>query len=308
MSTSKVSVIIPSYNCSGNLRRLLDSLHAVDYPAMEVLVVDNGSTDGTVEALRQAYPWVHLVDAGPVNIGQTGCYNLGMHMADPASAHLILIDSDVVVARDMVGELVTAAASSPEIGIVTPMVLYLSEPNWVHQAGATVDLDTGKVTVGWGPAEQFQHAREVQNSGTVLLVKRTVIDRIGGLDDWFMCFFDADFCLRAKRAGFKTWYAPRARCYHDQEIDPAVWRPRVLSRSYLLGRNRVLFMRRHARRFWLFLLLLPGYVVYYAFEAFRWRQPLQLVKMTHGFLVGLWHPLRPGLYCPLSRTDDGRAS
>jgi GT2 family glycosyltransferase len=98
-----------------------------------------------------------------------------------------------------------------------------------------------------------------------MLFKREVVDKIGGVDDWFLCYFDPDYCLRAKKAGLLTWYEPKAVCYHDQSKDPNVWRPRVLSRAYLLGRNRVLFMRRHGNMlsFSLFLPLLLGY---YFFE------------------------------------------
>lgn len=291
-----VSAVIPSFNDREKVFRLLDSLKKSTYPNLEVVVVVNGYEETLTDG-KKKYQWVKWVDAGRENIGQTGCYNLGFAYANKKN-HILYIDSDVVVDNKMVGKLVERVESDKKIGIVTPMILYLSDKNWVNQAGSYVDLTTGRVIVGWGPKKNFLEGQEVQNSGTCMLISRKVIEKIGGFDDWFLCYFDPDYCLRAKRAGFTTWYEPKAECFHDQSKDPSVWRPRVLSRAYLLGRNRVLFMRRHGNilTFSLFLPLLLGY---YFLETLRFGKLGKFFELAWGSLVGYFYPLSKGNYIAL---------
>lgn len=284
-----VSAVVPSFNDKEKVFRLLDSLKRSNYPNLEVLVVVNG-TDETLTEGKKKYPWARWVDAGRKNIGQTGCYNLGFSYANKKN-NILYVDSDVIVEKDMIKNLSLSLLSKPNAGIVTPMILYLSDKNWVNQAGSYVDLTTGRVQVGWGPKKDFLTAREVQNSGTTMLISRKVIDAIGGFDDWFLCYFDPDYCLRAKKAGFTTWYEPSAIAYHDQSKDPDVWRPRVLTRAYLLGRNRVLFMRRHGNMlsFSFFLPLLLGY---YFFESIRFANLGKFFELLWGSIVGYFYPLK----------------
>ncbi len=296
-----VSAVIPSFNDKLKVFRLLDSLKKSTYPKLEVIVVVNGPID-TLSEGKIKYDWVHWIDGGRENIGQTGCYNLGFAYADK-KCDLLYVDSDVIVDKNMISNLVKAAYSNPKIGIVTPMISYLSDKNWVNQAGANVNLITGKVSVGWGPRKDFLLAKEVQNSGTAMLIKRKVVDKIGGVDDWFLCYFDPDYCLRAKKAGFIIWYEPKAICYHDQSKDPDLWRPRVLTRAYLLGRNRVLFMRRHGNMI-TFSLFLPLLLGYYFFEVLRFGQIRKFFELTWGSIVGYFYPLKQDNFIPLPKIKN----
>lgn len=294
-----VSAVIPTFNGKDRLFRLLNSLNKSDYPNLEVIVVDNSPKDYLVTEGRTKYKWVKWIYAGEKNIGQTGCYNLGFAHAKKNN-HILCVDDDVVVEKNMVSKLVEATNSHPERGVVIPMILYLSDKNWVNQAGAYVNLITGKVTVGWGPKTNFLEAKEVQNSGTVMLYTRKLVNKIGGFEDWFLCYFDPEYCLRAKKIGFITWYTPLAIAYHDQSKDSKIWRPRVLTRSYLLGRNRVLFMRKHGNIF-SFSLFLPLLLGYYLIEAIRFEKIKSFFQLLWGTVVGYFYPLNKNIYIPLSK-------
>ena len=295
---SGVSAVIPSFNDKQKVFRLLNSLKRSTFPKLEIIVVVNGSPDILTEG-KKKYRWVRWIDAGEKNIGQTGCYNLGFANAK-ATNGILYIDSDVVVDKNMIMRLVDRAESEEKIGIVTPMILYLSDKNWVNQAGADVNLITGQVKVGWGPREDFLISKKVQNSGTVMLFKREVVDKLGGVDDWFLCYFDPDYCLRAKKAGFDTWYEPEAIAYHDQSKDESFWRPRVLTRAYLLGRNRTLFMRKHGNMF-SFSLFLPLLLGYYLVESVRFRKINKFFELLWGTIVGYIYPLNKNVYIPLPK-------
>lgn len=293
-----VSAVIPSYNDKNKVFNLLHSFKKNTYSNLEIIVVVNGSVE-TLDEGKKKYKWVRWIDAGPLNIGQTGCYNLGFAYAKKKN-DLLYIDSDVVIDKDMISNLVQCAQSNPKIGIVTPMILYLSDRNWVNQAGSNVDLITGRVKVGWGPKKDFMIGKEVQNSGTLMYIKRSVVDKIGGVDDWFLCYFDPDYCLRAKKAGFITWYEPKAICFHDQSKDSNIWRPRVLTRAYLLGRNRILFMRRHGNMI-TFTFCLPFILGFYLFESIKFKQIKKFLELLWGSAVGYFYPLRTGNYIPLPK-------
>lgn len=294
-----VSIVIPSYNCKRILFRLLNSYKKSTFKNLEIIVVDNGSIDKTLKEGRKKYRFVKWVDAGKINIGQTGCYNLGFSFAKKGN-HILFNDSDVVIEKDMVANLVKCLGKDKKIGIVTPMILYLSDKNFVNQAGSFVDLTTGRVSVGWGPKKDFLVGKEVQNSGTLMLFRNKVVEKIGGFDDWFMCYFDPDYCLRAKKAGFITWYEPEALAYHDQSKEETVWRPRVLTRAYLLGRNRVLFMRKHGNIF-SFSLFLPLLLGYYFIEAMRFGKINKFFELLWGTTVGYFYPLNRNIYLPLPK-------
>lgn len=303
MKKNGVSIVIPSFNGKKLIFRLLDSIKESDYSNIETIVVDNGSIDDTLSEGLKKYKWVKWVDAGKKNIGQTGCYNLGFASAK-SNNHILYCDADVTLDKSMVSELVKKIESDPSVGIVTPMILYMSDKNWVNQAGANVDLITGRVIVGWGPKSNFLQPKIVQNSGTVMLFKNTVIKKIGAMEDWFMCYFDPDYCLRAKKAGFSTWYEPKAVAYHDQSKDSNIWRPRVLTRAYLLGRNRVLFMRKHGNIF-TFTFFIPLMLGYYLIETIKFGQFRKFFDLLWGTIVGFFYPLNNRLYIPLPKIRKG---
>lgn len=297
-----VSAVIPSFNNERKLFRLLDSLKKSNYQNLEVVVVDNSPTDEILKKGKKKFEWVKWVDAGRKNIGQTGAYNLGFAYADKKN-HILYCDEDVVAHPDMIKYLVERAEADKRIGIVAPMIVYLEDKNWVNQAGAEVSLLTGKVSIGWGPKENFLKAEEIQGSGTTMLFKREVLDKIGGFENWYLCYFDPEYCVRAQKAGFKNWYEPKAVAYHDQPKDPEKWRPRVLSRAYLLGRNRTLFMRKHGNIF-IYSLFLPLIVGYYLIESIRFGILSKWIKLVQGSMAGYFYPLNKEIYKPLPTLDN----
>lgn len=292
-----ISTITPSYKDKEKVFRLLDSIKKSDYRNVESIVIV-GDTGDTISEGKKKYPWVKWIYSGPVDVGQTGRYNIGFSFANPKN-HILYVDSDVIFEKDMITRLVDRLESSKEIGIVTPMILYLEDKNWVNQAGATVDLWTGKVTIGWGPKKDWLVAKEVQNSGTVMIFKREMVDKIGWFEDWYMCYFDPDYCLRGKLAGYSTWYEPEAVCYHDQPKDSDKWEPRVLGRAWLLGRNRTLFMRKYGKNMLVYLLFLPLLFAYYLRTSLKFGIFPKWLELISGTVVGFLTPLNRGINIPI---------
>jgi len=289
-----VSIVIPSFNDYEKSSRLIDSVYKSSYKNIEVIVVDNSPTKKVINKGKKSYKKVKWVDAGRNNIGQAQAYNIGFAHAKPTN-HILYCDSDVIVDRDMITHLVARTEKSRKVGIVTPMILYLEDKNWVNQAGAEVNLKTGRVSIGWGEKKDYLKPKKVQGSGTTMLFTRDLVDTIGGFEDWFLCYFDPEYCVRALKAGFNNWYEPKAICYHDQPKDDTMWRPRVLSRAYLLGRNRTLFMRKYGNMF-IYTLMLPLFFTYYLSESIRFNILNKWLRLVWGTIVGYIYPVDKSLY------------
>ena len=293
MNSPKINIIIASYNCKKVWFRALDSLLKSKYPNFRVIVVDNRSTDDTVKEGIKKYSKVRWIDSGIKNIGWGGSYNLGIAKSDPNS-DVVVFDSDVVATPELLTQLSLSAYKNTKVGIVTPMILYLNDKNWVNQAGAEVNLWTGLTKIGWGPKKDFQESKVVQNSGTVLYIKREVINKIGGFDNWFIGYLDPDYCLRAKRVGFSTWYEPQAVSYHDQSKEATDWTPRLLKRSYITMRNRILFMRRHSKNLGVFMLVLVPLTFYYCLLSFKYHNIGAIGELFRGIVSGFTFKLNSG--------------
>jgi len=295
-----VSILTPTYNDKVKLYRLIDSVEKSNYHNLEMIVIVGGE-ENTLQEGPKKYPWVKWIDSsGPKDVGQTGRYNLGFAYANSKN-NIMMIDSDVVIERDMISKLVERLEKSEKIGIVTPMILYMGNKNWVNQAGANVDLWTGKVSVGWGPKANYLDAKQVQNSGTVMLFKRELVNKIGCFENWYMCYFDPDYCIRATKVGYQTWYEPKAVCFHDQPLDNNLWRPRVLSRAWLLGRNRTLFMRKHGKNLLVYVLFLIPLLGYYFKESLRYKIIHKWFELIGGTIVGFFSSISRGIYIPLPK-------
>ncbi len=215
--TRPATVIVLTWNGWELTRACLDSLLATELEDATVLVVDNGSTDGTVERLA-AYDGVRVLPL-PSNRGFVRGNNAGIEAAEPGS-DIVLVNNDMVFTqRDWLSRLRRTAAEHPGAGIVGCR-LALPDGRLLH-AGTYILPDTM-----WGQQigsnerdlGQYPGVREVE--GIVFacaLIRREVIDAVGGLSEDFESYFeDTDYCLRAARAGFATVVDGGVTLVHDE--------------------------------------------------------------------------------------------
>ncbi|RRR67953.1 MAG: glycosyltransferase family 2 protein [Candidatus Viridilinea halotolerans] len=231
---SNVAVIIVSYNTCALLRDCLASLQACTLP-LQVLVVDNGSHDGSVAMVRHTFPHVHLLEPG-ANVGFAQANNLGLawFAQQPAAlpAYVLLLNPDTIVHHGALEALVAFLAQHPRVGLVGPRLL---NPDGTHQAAAfrfptllmtLLDLfPPGEVLPGrlYG---SWWHGRYPQERGTApfaidhplgacMLVRRAVLEEVGPLNaDYFMYSEEVEWCWRIRQAGWAIWQVPDARVTH----------------------------------------------------------------------------------------------
>lgn len=224
-----ISICIVSFNTRELLRDCLKSIFSS--PArhtFEVIIADNASTDGSLEMLAQEYPQVRVIQ-NPTNLGYTLPMNQVLQLA--AGRFLMQLNPDTVLLPGLLDSLSDFLDSHPEVGICTPKVLNRDgslQKQCRRSAARPWDAVTyvlglsalfpksrlfGRYLLTYLPEDQTSEVEAV--SGSCMLIRREVIDQIGYLDEQFFAYQeDADFCFRAREAGWKIYYYPQAQVIH----------------------------------------------------------------------------------------------
>jgi len=130
-----VTIIVLNWNGGQDTLACLESLAQLDYPEFGVLVVDNGSTDGSLQAVQERFPEIPIIETGE-NLGYAGGSNVGLRWAlDHGADYALLLNNDTVVAPDFLRLLVEAVGADPRIGIAGPTICYYDRPEVIWSAG-----------------------------------------------------------------------------------------------------------------------------------------------------------------------------
>ncbi len=241
-----VSGRIVNFNGAGYVAEAVRSLLEQEGVALEVVVVDNGSSDGSAEALEAAFgAAVQVVRAGR-NLGFGGGNNLGLGAC--RGEWVLLLNSDAVAAPDLARELLARAEGHPRVGMVAPKVLQYDDRRVIDTAGHLLYPDglnrgRGRLQRDLGQFDALTSA--LFPSGAAALHRRAMLDEIGGFDaSFFLYGDDADLGLRARLAGWECAFAPRALAFHRYSRSVG---PYSTLKAFHVERNRV----------WVLLKLLP---------------------------------------------------
>jgi GT2 family glycosyltransferase len=218
----RIAVIVLTYNQQEVTLRCLGGLREVGEPSFQVLLWDNGSSDGTADAVRLAYPEV-LVHQHPENLGVGSGRNAAAALARQrfAPTHLLFLDNDIVVAPGFVRALLAPFREDPTVAQVQSKLRLLHDPARLNDGGGCrIEWWWGRTSpVGFGELDQGQHdsRRPCVACGGAMMVRATQFDQLGGFDPIFDPFGpeDLDFSLRLQKAGYKALYVPEAVGYHE---------------------------------------------------------------------------------------------
>ena len=305
-----LSVIIVSWNVRDLLRRCLVSLSSVSPEApnlqTEIIVVDNGSTDGSVELVRDEFPQVILI-ANPDNIGFPAGNNQGIRTAQ--GRYLLLLNPDTEVIGDALNTLVRYVDTHPDVGLVGPQLLHSDgqvqssrrrfptratlffESTWLKPLAPSSVLrryyvldqpDDAVLDVDWV-------------TGAAMFARREVIAQVGGMDEgFFMYSEELDWCRRIKAAGWRVVYYPAAQIVHHvgKSSEQA-----VPARHINFHRSKIRYARKYHGRTTATLLRL------FLLASYGWQLGLELVKGALGHKRHLrrqrarayWQVLKSGL-------------
>ncbi len=219
----RVAVIVVNWNGRDITLECLHSLSSLTYPHADLIVVDNASSDGSMEAIHARFPNVILLHMRE-NLRFAGGNNAGIREALARGADMVLLlNNDTIVDQDFLTHLVARMDADPAYGMVAPKILYFDEPDRIWFAGGEISLWTGTMRhLGIREVDCGQHdaVRETAYaSGCCILVRTEVIRKIGMLDEsYHMYTEDADWCMRARRAGYTIVYEPAARIWHKLSV------------------------------------------------------------------------------------------
>ena len=251
----RVVALVVNWNGSEVLPATLDALRSTVHPELEIVVVDNASTDGSAGAVRDPARLVPLAE----NLGYGGALNAVLRSSNldgedggsPAADYFLLLNNDILVEPETVSRLLEMArAKGP--GIYGPKVLLEGKPG-------RLDAAWGRITwshvlssfAGKGARDRgrYDRTRRVQLLlGCALLVHRRVFRDVGFFDeDYFMYHEEVDFLFRAGRKGYPAYYCPSARVHHRRAHST---RDEPLKRVFWVRRNTVLFLRKHRAGAW----------------------------------------------------------
>ncbi|MBI2022269.1 glycosyltransferase family 2 protein [Candidatus Daviesbacteria bacterium] len=215
---TKVSVIIPNWNGKHLLKVCLPSLRKQMFKNFEVVVVDNGSTDGSIYYIKKYFPKIKLVELSK-NTGFAPAVNLGIKIC--VGDYIVLLNNDTKSDKSFLRYLVKAADHRPEAGMIAAKILKLDDPNIIDSTGAYIDAvgHANNIGIGEKDGPKFNKSGFVfLVSGGGCLIKREVFKSIGFFDEDFFAYMeDVDFSIRAQIAGFKAWYEPKAILFHKHK-------------------------------------------------------------------------------------------
>ena len=210
-----ISAIILNWNGINHLNDCLNSLKAQIFRDFEVVLVDNGSCDGSVEFIREHFPWVHLV-ALPENVGFAEGNNLGLLKA--SGKYIVTLNNDTKVEPEFLGELLKPAVENPLVGMVAAKMLNFFETDRLDSIGIRATTAGMGVNVGVGEQDLGIYDVPVEVFGAcagAALYRKKMLDEIGFFyGDFFAYYEDLDLAWRGRIAGWKAVTAPSAVAYH----------------------------------------------------------------------------------------------
>src|SRR5260221_2758489 len=230
MTKPKVSIIVVNYNGGKVFEDCLKSLKKLTYPNYELIIFDNGSTDGT-----QKYA-THKSDK---NLGFVGGNNKGLEKAN--GKYVLLLNNDTTVPTNLLDILVARMEKDETIGVVQPKIYLMDRAGYLDNAGSFFTKIGFLEHWGFNKKDSREFEKEVEifsAKGACMLIRKDLIDKIGLFDDDYFAYFEeSDFCFRVWISGFKVLFFPKTFIYHKVGFTTKTQNVNFL--NYLYYRNRI---------------------------------------------------------------------
>ena len=243
-----VCIVLVNWNGWRDTAACLESCAGLTYLRVALIVVDNGSADGSLTHLRERFPHVHFIETG-ANLGFAGGANAGLHAALARGADYVwLLNNDTIVDPEALGALVEAMETHPPVGIAGSRIACFDRPRILWFAGGFLSRWWGWTShrgAGETDTGQYGDLTDVDfMTGCSLLVRARAARDLGPMDERFFLYWeDVEWCVRARRAGWRVVYVPSSLVWHKIGASAPDADSRVRWRYE--GRNRLLFYRRH---------------------------------------------------------------
>jgi len=292
-----VSVIVPTLNRYKKLVSCVDSIINSDYNNIELIIIDNGSQDSSINYLTELKNSEIKVILNNENLGLAKARNQGVIASN--GAYILFIDDDNLIEETMITELVKFLESDKTIGIVSPKTLYKDEPNKIWFYGANINFYTSKTKFFnkniLDTHDRINYNLNINCVHNCFMVRKDLFDSLGLFDDkLFVSYTEFDFCMRAF-SHCKIYLCGNAKCYHDRlhtdKINSLAGYGFLNNhRVFCLIRNRCVMIIRYANIFQKLIFLLifyPIIFIYYSLIFIKYKSIKYLIYHLKGFLAGL---------------------
>jgi GT2 family glycosyltransferase/acetyltransferase-like isoleucine patch superfamily enzyme len=284
-----VSIVTVNYNQTNVTRDLLISLRNITYPAIEIIVVDNGSADDSIKVLKGEFPEIKLILTGK-NTGFAGGNNIGIKAG--TGDYFLLINNDVEVTPGFLEPLVDCFQKNPKVGVASPKIVYFNRDEKIQYAGSSrINPFTGRgKRFGYLEKDTGQYDFDLKTElghGAGLMTSKAVLESVGLLpEEYFLYYEEHDWTESAKRKGYEVHYVGTSKIYHKESISTGKNSP---LKTYYLSRNRILFAKRNSSRsefllsiFYIWAIAAPKNILSFLVKGDT--------KNLNGYLKGLlWH-------------------
>ncbi len=246
IDTPRIAAIILNTNKKLDTLECLGSLEACQYPNLSIFVLDNASSDGSNEAIREQFPNVEII---PIinNKGYAGNNNVGIqHVITQKPDWIFILNEDIVLDKNALNLMMASVSNLPQAGIIGPLVFHHSEPDFIQSAGGMLDKNWDSIHLGQNELyiNQFKAPLEVDwISGCAIGVRLEALEKAGFIDERFFYYYEeTEWCLRIRSYGWKAYLIPEAHIWHkgvQRDYQPS---PNV---TYYATRNRLLMFKIH---------------------------------------------------------------
>ncbi len=240
MNNPLISIVILNWNGKHHLVHCLGSLAKISYKPVEVIVVDNHSSDGSQAIVRSKFPWVKLVE-NKKNLGYSAGNNVGIRAS--RGTYVFILNNDTEVEKSFLEPLVAACQSDTTIGCIQPKLLYASNHHLLNAVGSYLTSTGFLYHYGYRkPQSRLQYNRRIHiysAKGAAMLLRKSALTKVGLFDeDFFIYFEETDLCHRLWLAGYTVVYEPTSVVYHHEAVDTHK-QMQEFTITYLSFRNRI---------------------------------------------------------------------
>ncbi len=241
------SIITVNFNQPEVTIAFLKSIKANTHEnAVEVILVDNGSIEDYEFAYKKVYPNLVYIRS-EVNLGFAGGNNLGIRVA--SGEFLLFLNNDTEIVENTVDVLKEELNQHPEIGMLSPLILYHDQPDIIQYAGFTEMnyLTCRNKGIGHMEVDKGQYNMDSRETGychgAAMMCRKSILESVGFMEEHFFLYYEElDWCEKFKRAGKLIWFTGKTRIYHKESI--SVGKESSI-KTYFMTRNRMLFIRRN---------------------------------------------------------------
>jgi GT2 family glycosyltransferase len=292
----KVAIVVLNHNGKFLAERCLRSVMASSYPEKDLILVDNASTDGSVQYLGGVFPQLVILQNAE-NLGVAGGRNLGFREAlRRGNEYVLSLDNDARIDAQLIEQLLEVAEADPHIGVLGPKTFSDDGSGTIQCAGGKITY-TQNVCAHRGLGEldrgQYEEIEDVDYfPGFGFMARSAVFEELNFIDETFYGYGheDTDFCVRAKRLGYRVVYVPTAVMLHQGSATIGDYSPR---KKYLEAVNSVYFVRKYGKgtdrlKYAFF----AGFGLIYALvvQSFRGNHTAVVAK-ARGLCAGLRKPI-----------------